>query len=435
LSIFQPIHQKQSKVSDVSIDKKQQQQHQCKSQIGLKNKYHLSNKHQPIYSISGSRQNLENYDQIQRFTHSNVHFSFANIQTKLIKVSQPGDIYEQEADKIAEQVMHIPDSNSETKVLNQTYNTPIEKPCKYCYEPSLNRQVSEDDQEDMFPEQTKFEDDNEDDIIADSTGMPKRKDGITSRIPEVTENNISKGGGRHLDIGVRNFMEQRMHYDFNSIFIHIDDAAAKSSKELNALAYTVGRNIYFGNGQYNPNTFEGRKLIAHELTHVIQQEAANKKNDYPIQRQRDPSRGTNICKGDCPWRKQPRIVHNDCSNSDPQNRTNYITDLDVSVSDQTVAATWSDGTINRWDCSPNPSVTPRGRDVVGVKCGINHTNAHKDGMAWFTGFASHGMRFGFHDSQRVGSGIHSHGCVRVCCNEARIINKNTWSGHTTINVR
>jgi hypothetical protein len=73
--------------------------------------------------------------------------------------------------------------------------------------------------------------------------------------------------------------------------------------------------------------------------------------------------------------------------------------------------------------------------VVGLKCSINRMNMKRDGMAWFTGFASTGLRIGFHDSQRVGHGIFSHGCVRVAGGHAEIVNHNTWSGVTTINVR
>jgi hypothetical protein len=79
-------------------------------------------------------------------------------------------------------------------------------------------------------------------------------------------------------------------------------------------------------------------------------------------------------------------------------------------------------------------VTPQGRDLVGIKCSVNHTNLKRDGMAWFTGFESQGYRIGFHNSQPVGPRHTSHGCVRVLCGPARIINQNSASGVTTINV-
>jgi hypothetical protein len=143
----------------------------------------------------------------------------------------------------------------------------------------------------------------------------------------------------------------------------------------------------------------------------------------------------------CPQGKQKKVVHDDCGDSGPADPTNFIRHLKVSIAAQTVSATWGPrgaGTPSTrtdvWECSPRPGATPLGRDVVGVKCSINHTNMKRDGMAWFTGFASTGLRIGFHDSQRVGSGIFSHGCVRVLCGSAATINANTWSGVTTINV-
>jgi hypothetical protein len=144
----------------------------------------------------------------------------------------------------------------------------------------------------------------------------------------------------------------------------------------------------------------------------------------------------------CPQGKQTKVVHDDCATGGPADRANFIRHLEVSIAGQTVTATW--GARGRgkpstqtdvWECSPRPGATPVGRDVVGVKCSIDHTNMKKDGMAWFTGFASTGLRIGFHDSQPVGRGIYSHGCVRVRCAHAATINANTWSGVTTINVK
>ena len=66
-------------------------------------------------------------------------------------------------------------------------------------------------------------------------------------------------------------MESRFGHDFSKVKIHTDEAASRSSNSVNALAYTVGNDIVFGEGQYAPNTLAGRKLLTHELTHVVQQ--------------------------------------------------------------------------------------------------------------------------------------------------------------------
>ncbi|HMG36605.1 MAG TPA: DUF4157 domain-containing protein, partial [Blastocatellia bacterium] len=79
------------------------------------------------------------------------------------------------------------------------------------------------------------------------------------------------GAGRPLDSLLREQMESRFDEDFSHVRLHYDREAAKSAEQVNARAYTVGRNIVFGAGQYSPETHDGRKLLAHELTHVVQQ--------------------------------------------------------------------------------------------------------------------------------------------------------------------
>lgn len=78
--------------------------------------------------------------------------------------------------------------------------------------------------------------------------------------------------GQSLDAGTRAFMEPRFGHDFSQVRVHTDARAAESARAVNALAYTVGRDVVFGVGQYVPETREGRRLMAHELTHVVQQE-------------------------------------------------------------------------------------------------------------------------------------------------------------------
>ena len=77
--------------------------------------------------------------------------------------------------------------------------------------------------------------------------------------------------GRQLDRPTRSFFESRFGYDFGQVRVHADAKAAESARSVHALAYTVGRDVVFGAGQYAPDTTAGRRLLAHELTHVIQQ--------------------------------------------------------------------------------------------------------------------------------------------------------------------
>ena len=77
--------------------------------------------------------------------------------------------------------------------------------------------------------------------------------------------------GNPLDPGTRAFMEARFGHDFGNVRVHSNAAAATSAAAVHALAFTVGRDMVFGAGQYAPGTHDGRHLIAHELTHVLQQ--------------------------------------------------------------------------------------------------------------------------------------------------------------------
>ena len=85
---------------------------------------------------------------------------------------------------------------------------------------------------------------------------------------------LSSGNWHPLNDDVRNFMESRFDHDFGQVRIHTDERAVRSTAALNSHAYTIGNHIAFGRNQYVPNTDTGRQLIAHELTHVVQQRAA-----------------------------------------------------------------------------------------------------------------------------------------------------------------
>jgi Domain of unknown function (DUF4157) len=84
---------------------------------------------------------------------------------------------------------------------------------------------------------------------------------------------VLRSPGQSLNTETRAFMEPRFGHDFSHVRVHADTKAAKSAHAVNAMAYTVGRNVVFGAEQYRPGTNAGRQLLAHELTHVAQQRA------------------------------------------------------------------------------------------------------------------------------------------------------------------
>ena len=97
----------------------------------------------------------------------------------------------------------------------------------------------------------------------------------TTYVPSLVHE-VLRSSGRRLESNTREFMESRFNEDFSQVRVHTDVRAARSARTVNARAYTVGNNVVFGSQQFQPETTIGRYLLAHELTHVIQQSSATK---------------------------------------------------------------------------------------------------------------------------------------------------------------
>ena len=93
---------------------------------------------------------------------------------------------------------------------------------------------------------------------------------------------VLRSTGQPLDAQTRAFMEPRFGHDFSRVRVHIDARAAESAQAVNALAYTLGRDIVFAAGHYAPQSSSGRLILAHELTHVVQQQDQSPTPGQPI---------------------------------------------------------------------------------------------------------------------------------------------------------
>jgi hypothetical protein len=175
------------------------------------------------------------------------------IQAKLT-IGQPGDIYEQEADRVADQVMRMPDPSTAGRKGDSKYSEvpSIQRMCTDCEE-ELHRQPMEEEEEEIL--------------------QTKEVGGETPGISQDVESQINsvRGGGQPLPESVRAFFEPRFGQDFGEVRVHTDNKADMLSRSVNALAFTVGKDVVFGAGQYSMGSIEGKRLLAHELTHVIQQ--------------------------------------------------------------------------------------------------------------------------------------------------------------------
>jgi hypothetical protein len=151
-------------------------------------------------------------------------------------ISSPGDQFEQEADRIADQVMRMPSSDG------HGFNAPADE--APATPPGLNKRI----------------------LRQANDVAPQRKvvSNFTSRL----------GEGTPLDAESRRYFEPRFNRDFSSVRVHAGDTAADSADMVHARAYTVGHDVVFAAGQYSPDSAHGKRLLAHELTHVIQQTQA-----------------------------------------------------------------------------------------------------------------------------------------------------------------
>ena len=103
--------------------------------------------------------------------------------------------------------------------------------------------------------------------------MLQRKSSFRGNVAEVPPivHDVLRSTGQPLDASTRHVMEPRFGHDFSHVRVHTDARAAESARAVNALAYTVGSNVVFDSARYAPGTSQGQRLIAHELTHVVQQ--------------------------------------------------------------------------------------------------------------------------------------------------------------------
>ena len=164
------------------------------------------------------------------------------IQPKLM-VNAPNDVYEQEADAVADRVMRMPLVSSKAQGTQGMLASSIQRKCAHCEE------------EKKMPIMRK----------AESGGGFETSPQFSSQLSNT------RGGGNALPTDTQSFMENRFGRDFSHVRLHTDGTAANMSAGIQAKAFTHGSDIYFNRGEFQPNTEGGKRLLAHELTHTVQQ--------------------------------------------------------------------------------------------------------------------------------------------------------------------
>jgi hypothetical protein len=159
-----------------------------------------------------------------------------------LSINEPGDHYEREADAMADKVMRLTDASAIHNAFFKPAANTIQRKCQACEEDDKHVHRKENDGK-------------------ETTGS----NGLDNYV------NTLSSSGQPMPESSRKFFEPKFGHDFSKVKLHTDSVAAKSAQSINALAYTTGNNIVFNSGQYSPESDSGKKLMAHELTHVVQQ--------------------------------------------------------------------------------------------------------------------------------------------------------------------
>jgi hypothetical protein len=219
------------------------------------------------------------------------------IQAKL-QVSQPGDPQEREADRVADDVMRMPEPVATLTAASGGVGT-LQRKCAACEEESDHVQRK-----------------------TDSVPAPPMPAGAESPLAGL-------GAGAPLPASERAYFEPRFGYDFSRVNVHTGARASESARSLGAHAYTLGQDVVFAEGRYAPGTGEGRRLLAHELAHSIQQRAGIQR----VARQCDPAWAS------LPWSQRVNNV-NGMEGGTPRNQCkaemlDEVLDPSVTVEDKT----------------------------------------------------------------------------------------------------
>ena len=183
------------------------------------------------------------------------------IQTKLT-IGEPGDKYEQEADQVASQVVQqinspVPVQSAQGQTVQREEVAPFEE------EQVQAKSISDTIQREEAPEEEELQ---------MSPMLQRQGQGGMAATPDLeTSINQARGGGMPLAENLQRSMGKAMEADFSGVKVHTDSQSDQLNQSIQARAFTTGQDVFFRQGEYNPGSRGGQELLAHELTHVVQQ--------------------------------------------------------------------------------------------------------------------------------------------------------------------
>ena len=208
-------------------------------------------------AVDGKTQHPVRHESSARSWQSGPQWNFANLAVQAaaaatspaIRIGSIEDPLEKEADAVSARVLGTrePQSIPAAPIVPK-----VQRKCAAC---------QEEEEEKDLPR------------VARKESSPAGPRGGMVAPPIVHE--VARDIGQPLDTQTRSFFEPRFGRDFSRVRIHTGERAAQSARSVNALAYTLGRDVVFGRGQYAPEQPEGRRLLAHELVHVVQQNSGD----------------------------------------------------------------------------------------------------------------------------------------------------------------
>lgn len=181
-----------------------------------------------------------------------------------VAVNDPNDRYEREADRVAERVTRMRNPAS-VAIRERGPPEGVQRLCERCRERYSRGEPLDCPECEATLQRTE-----------ESAGASGTAGGVDPQI------RFRYGGGSPLSTQVRSYFESRMGYDFSDVRVHTGPRAEQATQAVYARAFTLGRDIFFSEGEYRPQVESGRRLLAHELTHVVQQDATGNQR---IQRQ------------------------------------------------------------------------------------------------------------------------------------------------------
>ncbi len=233
-------------------ESKQDSPQQATAQLRRQESATVDQHHSPVSALGRSALSAENQHgllQLQR-QYGNAYVQRlvqrSRIQPKLT-MGEPGDPYEREADEVASRVVRYQEQMSHSPGFLPSVN-----PNPIVVQPMLQREMS------SFPEEEE--------------ALQAKGDGVAEVMPSLEERITTKAGtGQPLPESVQRQMEDSFNASFDGVRIHTDTEAAQLNRSLHAEAFTYGNDIYFGANRFDPSSKGGTELLAHELTHTLQQ--------------------------------------------------------------------------------------------------------------------------------------------------------------------